>query len=207
MTWFLTAVRHEVNNLESSVVVQEPEFAINRVLYDLLWSLGNQYIVGSLAWRSLTHTENFRAKPAPPIAVLTFSRPTKTATPATKPTATIQLPAPKPAPAEKRPAHSPDADDTRPTQQQRRVSPTVTAINDQPPTSTAATTNNEKFDVPSYDSFHTRPREVGKPYRLDDKYKFWKTFWIERQDDGEQIVIVQKGKQKSPGRATSRSRS
>ena len=29
----LTAVRHEVNNLESSVVVQELEFAINRALY------------------------------------------------------------------------------------------------------------------------------------------------------------------------------
>ena len=27
------AVRHEVNNLESSVVVQELEFAINRALY------------------------------------------------------------------------------------------------------------------------------------------------------------------------------
>ena len=58
----LTAVRHEVNNLESSVVVQELEFAINRALYVFLWSLGNQYIVGSLSWRSLTHTENFRAK-------------------------------------------------------------------------------------------------------------------------------------------------
>ena len=45
MTWCLTAVRHEVNNLESSVVVQELEFAINRALYGLLWSLGNQYIV------------------------------------------------------------------------------------------------------------------------------------------------------------------
>ena len=33
MTCFLTAVRHEVNNLESSVVVQELEFAINRALY------------------------------------------------------------------------------------------------------------------------------------------------------------------------------
>ena len=35
MTSFLTAVRHEVNNLESSVVVQELEFAINRALYGL----------------------------------------------------------------------------------------------------------------------------------------------------------------------------
>ena len=56
MTWFLTAVRHEVNNLESSVVVQELEFAINRALYGVLWSLGNQYIVGSLSWRSLDQT-------------------------------------------------------------------------------------------------------------------------------------------------------
>ena len=62
MTWFLTAVRHEVNNLESSVVVQELEFAINRALYGLLWSLGNQYIVGSPSWRSLTHTETFPAQ-------------------------------------------------------------------------------------------------------------------------------------------------
>ena len=56
---FLTAVRHEVNNLESSVVVQELEFAINRALYVFLWSLGNQYIEGSLSWRSLTHSKIF----------------------------------------------------------------------------------------------------------------------------------------------------
>ena len=31
---FLTAVRHEVNNLESSVVVQELELAINLALLD-----------------------------------------------------------------------------------------------------------------------------------------------------------------------------
>ena len=37
---FLTAVRHEVNNLESSVVVQELELAINLALYGFLWSLG-----------------------------------------------------------------------------------------------------------------------------------------------------------------------
>ena len=30
---FLTAVIHEVNNLESSVVVQKPELAINLALY------------------------------------------------------------------------------------------------------------------------------------------------------------------------------
>ena len=62
MTWFLEAVRQEVNNLESSAVVQELEFAINRALYGLLWSLGNQYIIGSLSWCSVAHTESFKAK-------------------------------------------------------------------------------------------------------------------------------------------------
>ena len=33
MTWVLTAVRQEVNNLESSIVEQELEFAINLALY------------------------------------------------------------------------------------------------------------------------------------------------------------------------------
>ena len=55
-------MRHEVNNLESSVVVQELKFVINRALYVFCEASGNQYIVGSLSWRSLTHTENFRAK-------------------------------------------------------------------------------------------------------------------------------------------------
>ena len=55
-------MRQEVNNLESSVVVQELEFATNRALYDLLRNLGNQNVVGSLPWRFLTHTEKFRAK-------------------------------------------------------------------------------------------------------------------------------------------------
>ena len=36
---FLTAVRHEVNNLESSVVVQELELAINLALVSSLLSL------------------------------------------------------------------------------------------------------------------------------------------------------------------------
>ena len=44
----LKAVRHEVNNLESSVVVQELELAINLALYVFFWSLGNQYNVGTL---------------------------------------------------------------------------------------------------------------------------------------------------------------
>ena len=58
MTLALMAVRQEVNNFESSVVIQELEFAMNLALYGLLWSLGNQYIVGSLSWRSLTSTAN-----------------------------------------------------------------------------------------------------------------------------------------------------
>ena len=47
----MIAVRQEVNNLESSVAVQELEFAINLALYGLLGSLGNQYIVGNLPWK------------------------------------------------------------------------------------------------------------------------------------------------------------
>ena len=58
----LVAVRHEVNNLESSVVVQELELAMNLVLYNgFLWSLGNQYKVGTLSWFSLARTPKFRA--------------------------------------------------------------------------------------------------------------------------------------------------
>ena len=38
----------EVNNFDRSVVVQKLELAINLALYGLLWTLGNQYIVGSL---------------------------------------------------------------------------------------------------------------------------------------------------------------
>ena len=38
---FLTAVRYEVNNLESFAVVQELELAIYLALYGFLWSLGN----------------------------------------------------------------------------------------------------------------------------------------------------------------------
>ena len=45
---FLTAVRHEVNTLESFVVVQELELAIYLALYGFLWSVGNQYNVGTL---------------------------------------------------------------------------------------------------------------------------------------------------------------
>ena len=58
MTRDLTAVRQEVINLDSSVVVQELELAMNLDLYGLLWSLGNQYIVGILSWCSLTFTAN-----------------------------------------------------------------------------------------------------------------------------------------------------
>ena len=41
---FLTAVRHEVNNLESSVVVQELKLAIN-LAFRVLWSLGNHFVL------------------------------------------------------------------------------------------------------------------------------------------------------------------
>ena len=44
-----------------AVVVQELEFAINRAIRSFV-KLSYQYIVGSLSWRSLTHTEKFRAK-------------------------------------------------------------------------------------------------------------------------------------------------
>ena len=36
MTFALMAVRHEVNNFESSAVVQELEFVMNLALYGLL---------------------------------------------------------------------------------------------------------------------------------------------------------------------------
>ena len=62
MTRDLTALRQEVNNFDNSVVVQELELAINLALYGLLWSLGNQYILGSLSWRSLTFTANLYGK-------------------------------------------------------------------------------------------------------------------------------------------------
>ena len=57
---FLTAVRHEVNDLESSVVVQELKLAIN-LAFSVLWSLGNQYNVGTLSWFSLALTPKCRA--------------------------------------------------------------------------------------------------------------------------------------------------
>ena len=58
MTRDLTAVRQEVHNLDSSVVVQELDLAMNLALYGLLWSLGNQYIVGSFVLAFLTITTN-----------------------------------------------------------------------------------------------------------------------------------------------------
>ena len=39
----LTAVRQEVNNLESSVVLQELELAIKSCFIGFLWRLGSQY--------------------------------------------------------------------------------------------------------------------------------------------------------------------
>ena len=62
MTRDLTAVRQEVNNLDSFVVVQELEFAINLALSGLLWSLGNKYIVKFFSWRPLTLTTNLKGK-------------------------------------------------------------------------------------------------------------------------------------------------
>ena len=38
--------------------MQELELAMNLALYGLLCSLGNQYIIGSLSWSSLTFTAN-----------------------------------------------------------------------------------------------------------------------------------------------------
>ena len=46
---FLTAVRHDVDDLESSVVVQELELAINLALKGFC---GNRYNVGILFWVS-----------------------------------------------------------------------------------------------------------------------------------------------------------
>ena len=48
MTLALMAVTQEIYNFESSVVVQELEFAMNLALYGILLSLGNQYIVGKV---------------------------------------------------------------------------------------------------------------------------------------------------------------
>ena len=44
----LIAVRHDVNNFESSVVVHE--LAIKCALYGPLCSLGKQYNMGSISW-------------------------------------------------------------------------------------------------------------------------------------------------------------
>ena len=54
-------MRHDVNNCESSVVVQELKLAMKRALYGLLWTFCNQYIVGSLSWSSLILTANLVA--------------------------------------------------------------------------------------------------------------------------------------------------
>ena len=49
ITCFLTAVRHEVNNFESFVVIQELELAINLALLGFYGVLGNQYNEGTLS--------------------------------------------------------------------------------------------------------------------------------------------------------------
>ena len=56
------ASRQEVNNSESLVVAQEYEFAINRALYGIVWSLGSPYYVGSLFYPSLALTANMVAE-------------------------------------------------------------------------------------------------------------------------------------------------
>ena len=61
MICFLIAVRQEVSNFDSSVVVHELELAINRALCDFLCSLGSQQNIGSLSWSSLTLTVNLVA--------------------------------------------------------------------------------------------------------------------------------------------------
>ena len=48
---FLKAVRREVNHLESSVVVSDKSCLIG-----FLWSLGNQYSVGTFSWFYLVLT-------------------------------------------------------------------------------------------------------------------------------------------------------
>ena len=60
ITLYLTAVRQDVNSLENKAAVQELEFAINLALSVL--SEAKVTNIGSLSWRSLTHTENYRAK-------------------------------------------------------------------------------------------------------------------------------------------------
>ena len=51
-------MKQEVNSLDNSVVVYELEFAIKRDLLGRLWSLGNQYNVGSFSWFSLIPSAN-----------------------------------------------------------------------------------------------------------------------------------------------------
>ena len=81
------------------------------------------------------------------------------------PTATVIRPVPKLAPAENRSALSPDlADDVRPTQQQRRISPVTTST---------ATTDDDKFE-PTYADLAVRRDEEGKPCKPHIKYSFQK---------------------------------
>ena len=57
----LIEVRQEVKRIDNPVVVHEPELALKRDICGRLWSLGNQYNVGSLLWSSLTNTPNLAA--------------------------------------------------------------------------------------------------------------------------------------------------
>ena len=55
----MIAVRHEVNNCENYVAVQDLESAIHLAFWGL-WSVGSQYNVGTL-WLSIALTPNFMA--------------------------------------------------------------------------------------------------------------------------------------------------
>ena len=117
-----------------------------------------------------------------PTATIVFSRQEKTARPAPVPTATVIKPAPEPSPADKRSAPSPDlADDVRPTQQQRRLSPVTT---------TSATTDGDKFEPP-YADLDVRWDVEGKPCKPHNKYSFQRVFEIDLTDREEEITIVQ----------------
>ena len=74
----------------------------------------------------------------------------------------------------------------------------VTSINDQPLETTADVTNDDPFVPLVYDAFDTRPQEMGKAFPLREKCTFGKTFWTERPDDREQIVIVQSHRRQRP---------
>ena len=51
-----------MNNLDISDVVQELELKMKLAFYGLLWSLGNQYIVGNFVWACLNiYNKSYKA--------------------------------------------------------------------------------------------------------------------------------------------------